>query len=224
MLVQAWRHEEVEVVGGILASPSRKCRIWRAARSANRGREGSYRKHSLNNSVRAWKESNPFSLLSLLYRSCFLIISSKSTQLWSLTKSRFTSNLGIWVSGRGSVSSEPDYETVESHINELEVKRLIAVEHSEGTAKIDKELAQLRSRLEKLRPSHDAAMQRAAEEAKRAADEAEKRKMKQYEEEQVAFQKRCEAARSKRIADLTVNDLEVLKACGTNIQGLPQIR
>jgi hypothetical protein len=67
-------------------------------------------------------------------------------------------------------------------------------------------------------------MQRAAEEAKRAADEAEKRKMKQYEEEQVAFQKRCEAARSKRIADLTVNDLEVLKACGTNIQGLPQIR
>jgi hypothetical protein len=130
-----------------------------------------------------------------------------------------------WISGSGSTSPEADYSTVESRINELEVKRLMAVEHSEGTTQIDNELAHLRPRLEKLRPGHDVAMERAAEEAKRAAEEAEKRRMERFEKEQAEFQKRCESIRSKRVVDLTVNDLEFLKQCGTDVQGVtPHVR
>ena len=38
-----------------------------------------------------------------------------------------------------------------------------------------------------------------------------------------ALQKTCESPRSKRIADLTINDIELLKKCGVAIQVLPKV-
>jgi predicted SprT family Zn-dependent metalloprotease len=124
----------------------------------------------------------------------------------------------IWISSRGSPSSDPDYSTVESQVNQLEVKRLLAQENSEDTSEIDRQIANFKVRLEELRPSHDA-------EVRRQAQEAEREKMKQYEKEQAEFQKRCEATRSKRVVELTVNDLQLLKQCGTDVQGvIPHVR
>lgn len=151
--------------------------------------------------------------------------SAKRSWLFSLALLVPLAWMIITVFNKTAASDDDEYYVVDSRIAELEIKRVAAVEHSEDTKQIDNELAQLRPRLEKLRQSHVAtAMKRAAEEGQRAADEAEKRKMKQYEEEHAAFQKRCEATRSKRITDLTVKDLDLLKSCGTSIPGLPQVR
>lgn len=121
----------------------------------------------------------------------------------------------------GQESSEDDeYSSLASKINDLEIRELIARGNNANVdiTDIDKQLAPLRARLAQLRPRHDQEV-----EARRHQQEAEaqRQKQEQIERESAELQKGCEAVRSKRLVDLIVNDVELLKQCGTAVPHLP---
>ena len=127
-------------------------------------------------------------------------------------------------------NGEEDYSSLASKINELEIRALIARGKNAGvdTAEIDKQLAPLRARLAQLQPRHDQEV-----ETRRLQQEAEAQRRKQEQEQQLIrtmkreaaeLEKRCEAVRSKRIADFTTNDVELLKQCATPVPNLPIVQ
>jgi DNA repair exonuclease SbcCD ATPase subunit len=118
---------------------------------------------------------------------------------------------------------EGEYSSVTSQINALEVRQLIAKgKDAKGdVAEIDKQLAPLKAKLAELRPRHEQAV-----EDRRLQQEADAKRQEQQQTEamqgkEAEFRKRCEHIKSKRVADLTVNDLELLKTCGISDPRLP---
>jgi predicted transcriptional regulator len=120
-----------------------------------------------------------------------------------------------------------EYSAVASRINNLEIQELIARGKNADvdTAEIDKQLAPLRARLAELQPRHDreveAELSQAEGEAQRQRQEQEQQSIQAMKREAAELEKRCEGVRSKRIVDLTINDVELLKQCGTPIPHLP---
>ena len=109
---------------------------------------------------------------------------------------------------RPQVGGEEEYLSIASKINDLEIRKLIArgKRSDVGTAEIDKQLAPLRARLAQLQPLHDleVASRRLKQEAEaqRQKEEQEQKLIEKMKREAAELEKRCEAVRSKRIADL----------------------
>jgi hypothetical protein len=144
--------------------------------------------------------------------------------------------LFLWLRGPSNhittleVNGADEYSLLVSKINDLEIRALIARGNNAetDTTDIDKQLAPLKKRLAQLQPHHDQEL-----EAKRLQQEAEAQRQKREQEQQLIekmkreaeeLQKRCEAVRAKRIADLTINDVDLLKQCGTPVPHLPIVQ
>jgi hypothetical protein len=111
---------------------------------------------------------------------------------------------------------EAEYSGLVKQVEALEVKRLstLSSDRNADTSKLDSQIAELKPKLAKLEPRHQAL------EAQRdkALEESQRQKAVALERQ---FQKRCETLRSKRIADLTLNDVDGLKQCGIDPPRLP---
>lgn len=105
--------------------------------------------------------------------------------------------------------TEQSIDTLREQLSGLTTRQLnIRMANRDAdTAVLDRQINELRSKLASLEE---------AEDRRRAAAEAQKR-----EREELAFQKRCEALKKKRISELTVNDVEMLKQCGLSIPRVP---
>ncbi|MGA2725637.1 MAG: hypothetical protein ABSG79_24900 [Bryobacteraceae bacterium] len=140
-----------------------------------------------------------------------------------------SSERSIWTTGH-EADGEDQYSSIASKINDLEIRELIARGKSADvdTTEIDKQLAPLRARLAQLQPRHDQEVEtrrlQQEAEAQRQKEEQERKLLQTMKLEAAELEKRCEAVRSKRIADLTVNDVELLKQCGTPVPHLPLVQ
>lgn len=116
----------------------------------------------------------------------------------------------------GRVMSE--YDSVSAEINALEVKELIAQRTSADKTALEKQLSDLRLRLAKLEPAHEREMeaerQRQQEQARRAEQAQSEAAEKAEQKKAAEFQQACEDLKAKKISDLTVGDLDLLKRCG----------
>ncbi len=96
---------------------------------------------------------------------------------------------------------------------------------STDTSELDQQIEEVRDRIARLEKEEELQNyidQRLKEaEQPRKEDEKEKREAKRLEEEAVALQKRCAALKDKKMSDLTINEVEVLKQCGLTIPHLP---
>lgn len=108
-------------------------------------------------------------------------------------------------------ASSSDIDTLREQLSDLMTKQLRAkmANRDADTSKLDGRIKELRSKLASLEQ---------AEESRKHEDE-----MKKLREKELAFRKRCEALKDKRISDLTVNDVQLLNECGASTPRLPSI-
>ena len=89
---------------------------------------------------------------------------------------------------------------------------------SADTGSLDVQIAELRKRLEPLEADEQRANER--RERQKAEEERQKAEAAALKAEQ-EFQRKCGKLKEKKIADLTVNDVEELRECGVHVNGLP---
>ncbi|MGD0667571.1 MAG: hypothetical protein ABSB23_08410 [Bryobacteraceae bacterium] len=118
---------------------------------------------------------------------------------------------------------EDEYSSLASQINALEVRQLIArgKDANADVAEIDKQLAPLKAKLAELQPRHEQAIEERRLQQEREARRQEQQQIEAMRKKEEELKKRCEEIKSKRVVDLTVNDLELLKACGISVPHLP---
>jgi septal ring factor EnvC (AmiA/AmiB activator) len=116
-----------------------------------------------------------------------------------------------------------EYSSLASEINALEVRQLIARgnDAKADVAGIDKQLAPLKAKLAELQPRHEQAVEERRLQQESEARRQEQQQIEAMQKKESELKKRCEDIKSKRVADLTVNDLELLKACGISVPHLP---
>jgi hypothetical protein len=124
-----------------------------------------------------------------------------------------------------NAASDPEqkYSSIASQINALEIRQLIAKGNGAGAevAQIDKQLAPLRAQLAALQPGHEQALAERRLQQEAEAKRQEQQEIEAIQKKEADLKKRCEDIKSKRIVDLTVNDIELLKACTVPVPHLP---
>jgi len=93
------------------------------------------------------------------------------------------------------------------------------------TTSIDAEIKAVRSKIEILdqRDESDRKLKAYMLELEQKADEQRRLEEERRKEEKEAatLQNRCEAVKEKRLSDLTVNDVELLRRCGVELHSIP---
>jgi hypothetical protein len=114
-----------------------------------------------------------------------------------------------------------DIVGLRERLDELTTERLRAktANVNADTSALDRQIKELRGKLAPLEERED-------EDRRRAAAEAEAQRLREeaqrVREEESNFRRQCKALKEKRISDLTVNDVETLRQCGTSVP-LPAI-
>jgi hypothetical protein len=118
----------------------------------------------------------------------------------------FVAKMTYWIAVH---PAPPDIATLRARLVDLTSRQQAARAANSGadTSDLDRQIKDLQGEL--------AILENEAE-AGRRQDE-----LRKLREEEVALKRRCEALREKRISDLTVNDVEILKKCGVAVPPLP---